>query len=75
APDLPVALVQQGTTQLQRVYTGTLATILNLVAVDPPQPPTLIIVGEVVKLRDKLAWFRTPDAPSHGATTPVLSDI
>jgi uroporphyrin-III C-methyltransferase / precorrin-2 dehydrogenase / sirohydrochlorin ferrochelatase len=72
SPDMPVALVQQGTTHMQRVYTGTLATIAERVAADPPRPPTLIIVGEVVRLRDKLAWFRTPDEPRQGATTAVL---
>ena len=70
-PEMPVALVQQGTTHMQRVYTGTLADILDVVAEDPPKPPTLIIVGEVVRLRDKLSWFRTPSHPHQGATTPI----
>ncbi len=70
-PGLPVALVQQGTTHLQRVYAGTLETILDVVAAEPPQPPTLIIVGEVVRLREKLNWFHTPAAPHQGATTPI----
>ena len=71
APELPVALVQQGTTQMQRVYSGTLASIMEVVEKDPPKPPTLIIVGEVVKLRDKLSWFHTPSDPHQGATTPI----
>ncbi|MFZ0790612.1 MAG: siroheme synthase CysG [Chromatiaceae bacterium] len=71
APELPVALVQQGTTQMQRVYSGTLASIMEVVEKDPPRPPTLIIVGEVVKLRDKLSWFHTPSDPHQGATTPI----
>jgi uroporphyrin-III C-methyltransferase/precorrin-2 dehydrogenase/sirohydrochlorin ferrochelatase len=58
---MPIALIQQGTTHQQRVYTGTLATILELVMVDPPQPPTLLIVGEVVSLRNKLNWFIPPE--------------
>ncbi|PQJ96652.1 siroheme synthase CysG [Chromatium okenii] len=58
---MPIALIQQGTTHQQRVYTGTLATILELVMADPPQPPTLLIVGEVVSLRDKLNWFSPPE--------------
>ncbi len=72
SPEMPIALIQQGTTQLQRVYTGSLATILDVIASDPPQPPTLVIVGEVVKLREKLSWFRPPDEPTQGATTPIL---
>ena len=56
-PGMPVALVQQGTTPRQRVLVGTLATILEVVATDPPQPPTLVIIGEVVRLRERLSWF------------------
>jgi uroporphyrin-III C-methyltransferase/precorrin-2 dehydrogenase/sirohydrochlorin ferrochelatase len=71
-PEMPIALVQQGTTHQQKVYTGTLATILDLVERDRPKPPTLIIVGEVVKLREKLSWFHTPAHSDQGATTPIL---
>jgi uroporphyrin-III C-methyltransferase/precorrin-2 dehydrogenase/sirohydrochlorin ferrochelatase len=53
----PIALVQQGTTQNQRVFTGTLATLPNIIEREKPQAPTLIIIGGVVSLRDKLAWF------------------
>lgn len=71
-PDMPVALVQQGTTHKQRVFTATLATIQPILDREQPKPPTLIIVGEVVRLRDKLAWFKAPDRSEQGATTPVL---
>ncbi|WP_295402043.1 siroheme synthase CysG, partial [uncultured Thiocystis sp.] len=70
--DMPIALIQQGTTHLQRVYSGTLSTILDVVASDPPQPPTLVIVGEVVTLREKLNWFSPPDEPVAGATTTIV---
>jgi uroporphyrin-III C-methyltransferase/precorrin-2 dehydrogenase/sirohydrochlorin ferrochelatase len=53
----PAALVQQGTTQKQRVFTGTLATLSGIAELGQPQAPTLIIVGGVVTLRDKLNWF------------------
>lgn len=52
----PVALVEQGTTPQQRVFTATLATLLDVIANEDIQPPTLIIVGEVVNLHDKLKW-------------------
>ncbi|WEJ74458.1 siroheme synthase CysG [Pseudomonas sp. PSE14] len=55
--DTPAALVQQGTTVHQRVFTGTLADLPALVAEHEVHAPTLVIVGEVVQLRDKLAWF------------------
>ncbi len=57
AADTPVALIQQGTTSNQRVFTGTLGDLPERVASQQVQAPTLIIVGEVVQLRDKLAWF------------------
>jgi uroporphyrin-III C-methyltransferase/precorrin-2 dehydrogenase/sirohydrochlorin ferrochelatase len=55
--DTPAALVQQGTTVNQRVFTGTLANLAELVASEQVQAPTLVIIGEVVQLREKLAWF------------------
>lgn len=57
SPDTPAALIQQGTTSNQRVFTGTLANLPQLVAEHEVHAPTLVIVGEVVKLREKLAWF------------------
>ena len=55
--ETPAALVQQGTTQNQRVFVETLASLPTLVEREEIKPPTLIIVGEVVRLRDKLKWF------------------
>ncbi|HEN8714250.1 TPA: uroporphyrinogen-III C-methyltransferase [Pseudomonas putida] len=57
ASSTPAALVQQGTTRNQRVFTGTLADLPALVAQHEVHAPTLVIVGEVVQLREKLAWF------------------
>jgi uroporphyrin-III C-methyltransferase/precorrin-2 dehydrogenase/sirohydrochlorin ferrochelatase len=54
----PIAIVQQGTTIHQRVVTGTLATLPNNPEVSELQAPTLIIVGGVVTLREKLSWFK-----------------
>ncbi len=61
SPDMPAALVQQATTWRQRVFTGTLATLPAVVETAQPKPPTLIIIGEVVKLHEKLAWFEPHD--------------
>lgn len=52
----PVALVEQGTTPQQRVFTATLDTLLDVIANEDIKPPTLIIVGEVVTLHQKLKW-------------------
>ncbi len=53
----PVALVEQGTTPQQRVITATLGTLESVIASEDIKPPTLIIVGEVVGLHDKLKWL------------------
>lgn len=71
SPDMPVALVQQGTTEHQRVFTGTLSSIQAIVDREKPKPPTLIIVGDVVRLQEKLSWYKTPEQPRKGATTPI----
>jgi len=62
AATTPAALIQQGTTQNQRVFTGTLANLAELVAEHEVHAPTLVIVGEVVQLREKLAWFEGAQA-------------
>ena len=55
-PQTPIALIQQGTTSQQKVYTGTLHSMPALIASKEVKAPTLIIVGEVVSLHDKLSW-------------------
>src|SRR3989338_1217247 len=65
-PDWPAAVVQQGTTRHQRVMTGTLADLAEKVANAGFKAPTLTIIGEVVKLREKLAWFE-PKKPVASA--------
>jgi uroporphyrin-III C-methyltransferase/precorrin-2 dehydrogenase/sirohydrochlorin ferrochelatase len=53
----PAAVVQQGTTPKQRVVVGDLSNLAAKVAQAELKPPCLIIIGQVVKLREKLAWF------------------
>jgi len=72
--DLPAAVVQQGTTGEQRVVTGTLGTLPALVAEAMLQPPTLIIVGEVVRLRERLNWYRPEDAARRPARPLALPE-
>lgn len=57
SPSMPAALVQQGTTPGQRVLTGTLETLPTIVEGEEIHAPTLIIIGEVVRLHPQLAWF------------------
>ena len=55
--NMPVALVEKGTSDRQRVFTGDLDTLPSIVRKAEAKAPTLIIVGSVVSLHDKLAWF------------------
>ncbi|PJG84184.1 siroheme synthase CysG [Caviibacterium pharyngocola] len=55
APSTPVAVVSQGTQLTQKTQIGTLENLAQLAAQAPT--PALIVVGEVVALHDKLAWF------------------
>jgi len=67
AGDTPVALIQQGTTRNQRNIVATLDSIVEHIADKKLEPPTLIIVGEVVSLHEKLNWFDPEQAGgSHG---------
>jgi uroporphyrin-III C-methyltransferase/precorrin-2 dehydrogenase/sirohydrochlorin ferrochelatase len=58
---MPVALVEKGTTPEHKVHTTTLDSLPKLVANNEIHAPTLIIVGEVVKLREKLNWYDGDD--------------
>ncbi len=65
-PSTPVALVQKGTTPEQKTIIATLDTLEETVKNHEFKPPTLIIVGEVVSLKEKLDWFN-PEDPQGGA--------
>ncbi|MCB0879176.1 MAG: uroporphyrinogen-III C-methyltransferase [Thermoleophilia bacterium] len=56
-PSKPCAVVSRGTTGEQRVVTGTLSTIEGLVLKAGLASPAIIVVGDVVELREHLAWF------------------
>ena len=57
SPDTPVAVIRWGTYPTQRTVVGTLAAIARETARADMQPPGLIVVGEVVRLRERLNWF------------------
>jgi len=57
---MPVAVISQGTLPQQKVVVGTVATIVQRVKKQMVIPPAIIVIGNVVKLRSKLAWFE-PD--------------
>jgi uroporphyrinogen III methyltransferase/synthase len=54
--ETPVAIVESGTLGRQRSISGTLATISALAKAKKLSPPTITVIGDVVKLRDKLNW-------------------
>ncbi len=56
-PKTPVAVVRWASTPEQRSVVGTLETITQVVADEGIKPPSLIIVGEVVTLRNKIDWY------------------
>ena len=62
APDTPVAILENGTRPEQRVFTGTLGQLAALIEQHQVQSPALLVIGEVVALQKKLAWY--------GAQTP-----
>jgi uroporphyrin-III C-methyltransferase/precorrin-2 dehydrogenase/sirohydrochlorin ferrochelatase len=67
----PAAIVQQGTTLNQKTVTGTLDTLPGLAAAAELKPPTLIIVGSVVSLHEKLNWFHPEPAADDHWHTPL----
>lgn len=57
--DTPVALVRWGTYAKQRTVVGTLRDIVDRAKAADMRPPTVVVVGEVVRLREQLNWFET----------------
>jgi len=57
SPDTPVAVIKDGTQPEQRIATGSLRDIVKRVKEQGLGPPAVIVVGEVVKLREKTRWF------------------
>ncbi len=73
-PDWPAAVVGHGTLASQRVVTATLATLAAAVEREGLRSPCMTIVGEVVRLRDELAWFGDQQAGATAqATTQALA--
>jgi uroporphyrin-III C-methyltransferase / precorrin-2 dehydrogenase / sirohydrochlorin ferrochelatase len=52
--EMPAAIVQKGTTRNQKVFAGTVSNLPGIVKANDIKPPSLIIIGEVVKLHKKL---------------------
>ena len=63
----PAALIMQGTTANQRNIIGNLENLPELVEKHDVKPPTLVIIGDVVKLHNKLNWFNPEEDVTAGA--------
>ncbi|MDE2041948.1 MAG: uroporphyrinogen-III C-methyltransferase [Alphaproteobacteria bacterium] len=57
APEMPAAIIDNGTRPQQRVVTGTVANLADKVSAAGLKGPTIIIIGDVVRLREKLDWL------------------
>jgi len=63
----PAAIVERGTTQRQQVIAGTLETLPDLARAAALKSPSLIIVGQVVALNQRLQWFTPPKSVQASA--------
>ena len=64
-PQTPAAIIRWGTYETQQTVTGTLQTIADEAENSGMRPPGVIIIGEVVRLRDRLKWFEKELAESR----------
>lgn len=72
----PVAVIEWGTTHQQRTITGTLNTITDLAEQENIKNPAILLVGDVVKLREKIQWFEKvieSESINEGSETECLS--
>ncbi|QLE87592.1 uroporphyrinogen-III C-methyltransferase [Shewanella sp. Scap07] len=69
----PVALIERGCTTQQRIVSGQLSQLPQLVTQHQLQSPTLIVVGKVVDLAQQLSWFEQQINETTASTTTRLS--
>ncbi len=65
SPDTPVAVIMWGSRPDQKTVTGKLKDIVDLVKNNDIKPPAVMVVGEVVRLREKLAWYESKPLFGH----------
>ncbi|PSU51789.1 siroheme synthase, partial [Photobacterium aphoticum] len=66
APDTPIAIIERGTQRAQKVFKGQLDGLAELA--QQAESPSLIVIGEVVNLSEKLHWFGKQEQPLQSAT-------
>jgi uroporphyrin-III C-methyltransferase/precorrin-2 dehydrogenase/sirohydrochlorin ferrochelatase len=67
----PVAVISDGTTPDQHVLTSTLGDVAADAAAAGVRPPSVVVIGDVVKLRELLA----PDVTADGAVEPAALEL
>ena len=65
SPDTPVAVVRWGTRADQTTLVGNLSTITGLVKENEIKPPAVMVVGDVVRLRERLKWYESKPLFGH----------
>lgn len=60
----PIAVIRWGTYPTQEIHTSDLQNIVALVLEQQVKPPVLLVIGEVVRLREQLQWFLPPAEPT-----------
>jgi uroporphyrin-III C-methyltransferase len=73
--DTPAAVIRWGTTPQQETVTGTLATIAAEVERAGLGAPATLVVGEVVRLRERLSWFDTLPALGSRLESEIAKPI
>jgi uroporphyrin-III C-methyltransferase len=71
-PATPIAIIEAGTTPKQRIRTGTLGDVIDNITEDPIQTPALLVVGEVVKYREKLIKHLSLDKFEYDAIKELM---
>ncbi|WLR52821.1 uroporphyrinogen-III C-methyltransferase [Bacillus tianshenii] len=61
--ETPAAVIHWGTTAQQKTVTGTLETIAEITKKEQLKNPSMVIIGDVVKLRSELQWFEKQNIP------------
>lgn len=61
SPDTPIAIIERGTQSCQKVFKGQLSQLATLA--QDAESPSLIVIGEVVSLSEKLTWFGIQQEP------------
>ncbi len=74
-PETPAAVIDKGTRPDQRIVTGTISNLAAKVHEAEFEGPSMIIIGSVVTLRDKLRWFGASDEQEHSFSLTARDNL